>query len=99
MASVEERNREFRVVWVVTIAFCYGPRGRTQLQAEIPEFLGEAANRILESLLGLAIGKKKEQVDVGIGKKPAAAESTSGDEGKIRGLRFVGRDDVMPESS
>ncbi len=80
ITAVEERNGELSVVGVVAVALGQRPRSRTQLQPQVPQFLRKAANGILESLLGVAIGEEKQQIDVGIGEHPSTAESSSGNQ-------------------
>ena len=73
------------------------PRSRTQLQPQVPQFLRETANGIFERLLGFAIAEEKEQIDIGVGKEPAAPEASGGYEAEIRRLGFIGRDEIAPK--
>src|SRR5215469_6209868 len=99
ISAIQKRNRELSIVGVVTVAFGEGARSWTQLEAKVPQFLRETSYAIFEELLGITIAEEEKDIDVGVRKEPAAAESSRGHQGKIVRLRFVGGDHIVPEPS
>ena len=90
IAAVEQRDRELDIGGIEAVALVQNAGGRTQLQAQIPQALRKASNPILESLFAFAVGVKKKQIDIGVGKKPTAAESTQSNQRKLPWTSFLG---------
>ena len=84
IAAVEQRDGELGIVGIVAVALGQRARGRTQLQPQVPQLLRKAPDGIFESLLRVAIAEEEQQIDIGIGKQPAAAKSSGGDQSEIR---------------
>src|SRR5450432_2616529 len=99
IAAIEKGNGELGIVGVVAVAFGERARGGTQLQTQVPQLLRKAANWVFVELLRFAVAKKKEQIDVGVGEKPAAAEAACGHEGEVGRFVVVRGNDVSPEAS
>src|ERR1035441_5229136 len=100
VAAIEKRDSELDVIWIEAFALSEIAGGRTQLETQVPQFLRKTADRIFEFIFGP--GVKEEDVDIGVGKKPAAAEASGGDEREILGkMRIGGRaaeNDFVPET-
>jgi hypothetical protein len=90
--AIEQRNRKLHIVRIELFAFGERPRGRTQLQPEIPDFLGKVAKLVLQLAFGPAAGVEKQNVDIRMGKKPPAPEPAKRKQRKIAGAFRVRRD-------
>src|ERR1035441_1976075 len=104
VAAIEKRDSELDVIWIEAFALGKIAGGRTQLETQVPQFLRKTANRIFEFIFEFNFGPgvKEEDVDIGVGKKPAATEASGGDEREILGeMRIGGRaaeNDFVPET-
>lgn len=96
--AVEQRNCELHVVRIELFAFGERPGGRAELQPEIPDFLRKAAKRVFQVALGPAPGVEKKNVDIRMGKEPAASEAAERNEGEIARAFGVRRDEFVPQA-
>ncbi len=85
--AVEQGEGEFKVSWVVAVAFLEGADHRAGPQAEIPHGLIAAADGLAEIVLHLFVGAKVEEVDVGGREEFLAAEAPDGHQCKPGGQR------------
>ena len=99
VAGVEQGDGEFGIARVEAVAFGQGARGRTEFEAKVPKFLRKGADRIFGGLFSPTIRKQKQYVYIGIGKHPAAAESSRRYECEIGRACQVGGDQILPEFS
>src|SRR5208283_562092 len=78
VTAVEQRDGELNIVWIQPFALRQISRGWTQLQPQVPQLLRKPPDGIFEFTLGITPGVQKQQVNIGVGEKPAAPESASG---------------------
>src|ERR1700678_2987705 len=83
ITAIEERNGKLDVVRIEPLAFREASRYRTELQPQVPQLLRKTANAIFELTLSVTAAVQKQQIDIGIGEKVAAAESAGRPQRKI----------------
>src|ERR1700678_4589991 len=89
IAAVEQRNRKFEIFRIEAVTFGKFARCRAQLHAQIPNFLGELANAILEFGFGALVGVQKQQIDIGVREKPLAAAAAQSKQTETAGTIFL----------
>src|SRR5580698_4385998 len=97
IAAVEQRDSELDIGGIKAVAFLQNARGRTHLQAKVPQALRKATNPILEGLFGFVVGVKKKQINIGVWKKPTAPGSAPSDKRKVLWALLLWRDDSFPD--
>ena len=65
-AAVEQRDGELNVVLIEASAVVDGASGGTDAQAGVPEFLADAADRVLGARSQCLVLAEKKQIDVGV---------------------------------
>ena len=98
IAAIEQRYRELRVFRIEAATFRQRACGGAKLEPQIPKFLREFADRVLEFRFRAVSSVQKQHVDIGIRKKPAASKTAQRDRCKVRGTVGFGADILFPQA-
>src|SRR5208283_586947 len=101
VSAVKQRNGKLNIVRIQPFAFRQISRCWTQLQPQVPQLLRKAPYGIFEFTFGITASVQKQQINIGVGEKPASPESPGCHEHKILWKVRIGscgiEDDLVPQ--